>query len=454
MQLPSTWRVARLEELQRQEPRAITDGPFGSHLTSAHYTQSGPRVVRLQNIGDGQFVDAKAHISESHFESMRQHEVKPGDLLVASLGEVLPRACLAPDWLGPAIVKADCIRVRLADNVDKRWVLYALQEPTVRRWADEHRHGVGRPRLGLKVIRDLPIPLPDLKEQRRIVDILEDHLSRLDAGQNYLRAALARQQRLTNGLLAAEYRVQPGEAVAALLPAEGIDESGIPSIPASWSWRRLADLADVAGGVTKDSKRQSDPAMVEVPYLRVANVQRGRLDLSRITTIRVPPSQAAALRLQIGDVLLNEGGDRDKLGRGWVWQGQIEDCIHQNHVFRARVRGDAIDPELLSHAANTIGGQWCQRNGAQSVNLASISLRKIRLMPVPVPPRSEQHAIAQRIAERHAACRNLEISLGMAQTRCDAIRRALLAAAFSGRLTGGARDVEIAEETAALMPRP
>src|SRR2546430_718344 len=94
--LPSGWRLVTLNDLQADEPRAITDGPFGSHLTSAHYTESGPRVVRLQNIGDGLFQDLPAHISDSHFQSLRAHEVLPGDLLVASLGETLPRACLAP----------------------------------------------------------------------------------------------------------------------------------------------------------------------------------------------------------------------------------------------------------------------------------------------------------------------------------------------------------------------
>ena len=96
-----TWAVATLNDLQADEPRAITDGPFGSNLASRHYTESGPRVVRLQNIGDGRFIDERAHISEEHFESLRAHEVLPGDLLVASLGEVLPRACLAPATLGP-----------------------------------------------------------------------------------------------------------------------------------------------------------------------------------------------------------------------------------------------------------------------------------------------------------------------------------------------------------------
>lgn len=110
--IPSDWRWVTLNDIQADEPRAITDGPFGSNLTSSHYTSSGPRVVRLQNIGDGEFVDAYAHISREHFNVLRLHEVLPGDLLVASLSESPPRACIAPSWLGPAIVKADCIRVR------------------------------------------------------------------------------------------------------------------------------------------------------------------------------------------------------------------------------------------------------------------------------------------------------------------------------------------------------
>ena len=200
--------MAELNDLQSEKPRAITDGPFGSNLARAHYTASGPRVVRLQNIGDGVFNDARAHISQAHFETLRTHEVLPGDLLVASLGEVLPRACLAPASLGPAIVKADCIRVRLSRDVDPRWVMYSLQRPQVRSWADDHRHGVGRPRLGLKVIRQIPVPLPPLDEQRRIVEILEDHLSRLDAAESYLTSAIAKTDAMYRGVLQSAIRGQ------------------------------------------------------------------------------------------------------------------------------------------------------------------------------------------------------------------------------------------------------
>lgn len=118
--LPLGWQIATLDELKANEPRAITDGPFGSNLTRAHYTSEGARVVRLQNIGDGVFNDARAYISMQHFEDLRNHEVLAGDLLIASLGEDLPRACIAPAYLSPAIVKADCIRVRLNERADPR----------------------------------------------------------------------------------------------------------------------------------------------------------------------------------------------------------------------------------------------------------------------------------------------------------------------------------------------
>ena len=157
--LPPDWTWARLEDLAAAEPRAITDGPFGSNLKTAHYTDSGPRVIRLQNIGDGVFRHEDAHISEEHYMSLIQHSVKAGDLVVASLGETLPRACLVPNWVPPAIVKADCIRVRLHPDLNPSYVSFALQRPELRRETATLIKGVGRPRLGLQGIKSLAVPL-------------------------------------------------------------------------------------------------------------------------------------------------------------------------------------------------------------------------------------------------------------------------------------------------------
>jgi type I restriction enzyme S subunit len=115
----------------------------------------------------------------------------------------------------------------------------------------------------------------------------------------------------------------------------------------------------------------------------VANVQRGHVDLSVIKDIEATDNEIADLRLQNGDILLNEGGDVDKLGRGWVWEGQTDTCIHQNHVFRARPVAESVNPYFVSHYANTLGQDYFFTAGAQTVNLASVSLRKVRALPAP-----------------------------------------------------------------------
>ena len=171
-------------------------------------------------------------------------------------------------------------------------------------------------------------------------------------------------------------------------------------LPDGWEWTTLGDIAKVVGGVTKDSKKQADPSLSEVPYLRVANVQRGYLDLQEVTTIRVPEATLQKLRLLPGDILFNEGGDRDKLGRGWVWEGQVPDCIHQNHVFRARIRPDEYDPKFISMYGNSLGRKWFEDHGKQTVNLASISLSTLKGLPVPQIPLYEQQKIVAAIEEQ------------------------------------------------------
>jgi restriction endonuclease S subunit len=200
--------------------------------------------------------------------------------------------------------------------------------------------------------------------------------------------------------------------------------------PPGWAWTTLDAIAEVVRGVTKDSKRQSAPGLVEVPYLRVANVQRGWLDLSEVATIRVSSEKVEALRLQPGDVLFNEGGDRDKLGRGWVWEGQIRECIHQNHVFRARLHADEISPKFLSFYGNSVAQRWFESAGRQTTNLASISLTTLKSLPVPVPPREEQRRIGDAL-EDHLS----RLDAAIASLRSCAIRLSRLRAAVLDRET-------------------
>lgn len=201
-ELPEGWVWARVEQLASFEPNAITDGPFGSNLKTAHYTSAGPRVIRLQNIGDGVFIDVATHISQEHYEILLKHRIEAGDLVIATLGEKPPRACVIPPSIGPAIVKADCIRFHPERQLaSSHYLNCALNAESTRTRMETIVHGVGRPRLNLGEIKAIALPIPPMDEQLRIVAEVEDRLSILDKLEVAIMANLKRAERLRQAVL-------------------------------------------------------------------------------------------------------------------------------------------------------------------------------------------------------------------------------------------------------------
>lgn len=396
--------------------------------------------LRVANVARGKLHLADVHEIELFEGELERYRLQFGDLLVVEGNGSLDQLGRAAMWRGQVsncVHQNHLIRARPGRGVDPTYLVHVWNSDLVARQLGQ----VGASTSGLHTLsvgklRPIRIPMAPHAEQRRIVAALEDHLSRLDAGSALLVSNSRRLRGLADQLTAdalSGTRVEVSNAAADPLDV-GLQDGELPRLPAHWRWKRLHEIADVVGGVTKDAKRQSDTDLPEVPYLRVANVQRGRLDLSTVSTIRVPARKVEELALQPGDVLLNEGGDRDKLARGWIWEGQLPLCIHQNHVFRARIRDGVLDPRILAWHANGFGQRWAAANGKQSVNLASISLSKIRQMPVPVPPESEQAAVVETIEASTAAVSRLEGSIMAGRIQGNRLRRSLLVDAFTGRL--------------------
>jgi len=165
-------------------------------------------------------------------------------------------------------------------------------------------------------------------------------------------------------------------------------------IPKGWEKKSLAHVAFVQTGLAKGPKGIKDS--VELPYLRVANVQDGYLDLTQIKTIKTDRSKVSRYSLQRGDVLMTEGGDFDKLGRGAVWNEQITPCLHQNHVFAVRPDPAVLMSEFLSMlTGSSYGKTYFLSCSKQSTNLASINSSQLKKFPVLLPPLPEQKAIAE-----------------------------------------------------------
>ncbi|OPY79883.1 MAG: Type-1 restriction enzyme EcoKI specificity protein [Syntrophorhabdus sp. PtaU1.Bin058] len=170
------------------------------------------------------------------------------------------------------------------------------------------------------------------------------------------------------------------------------------TLPVGWKKISLRHLADVRTGLSKSEKRQG--ILIKRPYLRVANVQDGYIDLSEIKAIDVPVNQLERFTLHEGDIVLTEGGDFDKLGRGYVWENKISDCVHQNHIFAVRIHDrKTLNPWFLSFQMQSrYGRKYFLSCAKQTTNLASINAGQLKQFPVLFPSFNEQLGIIEFIS--------------------------------------------------------
>lgn len=412
---------------------------------------------------------------------LASYRLQPGDVLLSeasgSAGEVGKPAIWNGELEG-CCFQNTVIRFR-PKAVSSKFALVAFQHFARNSVFARVSKGVGIHHLSADRFASMPFLLPPEREQGRIVAKAEELLSDLDAGVAALKRAKANLKRYraavlkaaVEGKLTEEWRAkhpvtEPGskllerilterrqkweaDQLAKFAAAEKeppknwqekyvepspSDRTGLPIVPESWTWATLEAIADVVGGITKDQKKANQPGMRQVPYLRVANVQRGFLDLSEMKPISASEEDIAELRLEAGDVLFTEGGDRDKLGRGWVWSGELGECIHQNHIFRGRIFTQEMQPKLVSHHGNSFGKVWFTKAGKQTTNLASINLGILRRFPIPIAPAAEQVEIANLLDERLSQMDAAESQIHQGLLRAARLRQSILKQAFEGKL--------------------
>jgi type I restriction enzyme S subunit len=169
----------------------------------------------------------------------------------------------------------------------------------------------------------------------------------------------------------------------------GYKKTKVGWIPNHWHCIFLSDVATIQTGLAKGKKNIKNP--IKLPYLRVANVQDGFLDLGKIRKIQVEKNMVERYLLRNGDILFTEGGDFDKLGRGTIWRDEIPECLHQNHVFAVRCDTNKLLPYLLaSIASSPYGRRYFLLSSKQSTNLASINAKQLKRFPLPLPSIIEQ----------------------------------------------------------------
>ncbi len=248
----------------------------------------------------------------------------------------------------------------------------------------QYAQGVSVPTLNRNSISDVLFPLPKPEDQRKLAVAFHG----ISTSIKLHAQAIVRSQELK--------RVAMHDLFTRGLRGVRQIETEFGLVPEAWQSMALDYCATVQTGVAK-GRKFSDFEMVEVPYLRVANVQDGHLDLSEIKKIRIRRSEVERYRLQTGDVVLTEGGDFDKLGRGFIWRGELDLCVHQNHVFAVRPDRTRLLPEFFAYLAQSAYGKaYFLKVAHKTTNLACINSTKLKAFPALIPPTlDEQREIVE-----------------------------------------------------------
>ncbi len=354
------------------------------------------RYIGLESIEAGAGLLAQGDLSKTPDDPQaNSFAFGPAHVLYGKLRPYLNKV-LVPGFEGKC--STEIIPLLPSDAIDRRYLAYFLRSAATVSRISAKVAGARMPRADMDFVLGLELPLPPLAEQRRIVDLL----ARAEGIMSLRREAQAKAQ--------------------AIIPALFLDMFGDPATnPRGWPVAPLSEVAQVISGIAKGRKLAAGEG-IELPYMRVANVKDGYLDLDEVKTIEVKHIEVDKLLIQPGDLLMTEGGDPDKLGRAALWSGEIDRCVHQNHIFKVRSDRSRVLPFYLrTLASSTYGKAYFLSVAKKTTGIASINKTQLSAFPVVLPPQLEQVVFTDRVASIAAIVLRQTEALKKAETAFQAL---------------------------------
>jgi type I restriction enzyme S subunit len=375
--LPATWQVQRLSE--------VFETQLGKMLSQKARIGNAPKpYLRNKNVQWGRVDVSDMLYMDFDERETEKFRLRAGDLLVCEGGEpgrsAIWNGALTECFYQKALHRLRPRDGRMLSEFLNYWLRFSFELQNLYGVAGASSTIAHLPEVQLKA---LPIPVPPVAEQREIAAVL-----------GLVQRAIEQQERMV-ALTAELKKVLLHKLFTEGLRGEPQKQTEIGPVPESWEVVAVNDCCTVQTGVAKGRKVDEKEALT-LPYLRVANVQSGYLDLSEMKTVTIRTKEKGRYLLQKGDIVLTEGGDFDKLGRGFIWKGEVEDCIHQNHIFAVRVNRSRLLPEFFAHLSQSAYGKAYFLSVAhKTTNLACINTTKLKGFPVLIPTKAEQEEIVQ-----------------------------------------------------------
>jgi len=310
-------------------------------------------------------------------------------------------------------------------EVDFYYLFYALEALDLNTYIT----GSAQPKLSQENLKNIWIPIPRHDIQNKISMAIREKCQDIDALIEQTRASIDEYKKLKQAVItqAVTKGIRPNRP----MKDSGVDWIGM--VPNDWQVTKLKYFATIRSGITLGKVYPAGTKLVEYPYLRVANVQGSYTDLRDVATIAVTEEEADKYRLHYGELLMTEGGDRDKLGRGAVWHGEIDPCLHQNHVFALRTN-DKLLAEYVSYLSDsTVGRDYFDVTANQSVHLASTNSTTILNFIIPYPSINEQSEIVAFLDQEISEIDTVMHSKQRLLSSLDCLKRSIINEYVTGK---------------------
>ena len=433
--LPTGWERSFLDEINDPE-RPICYGI----LMPGPDLPSGVPYVKVRNIRDERILLDQVHRTSTEIERKYvRSRLRTGDLLVSIRGTFGRTAAVPPELDGGNITQ-DTARVAPI-GMHAPYVLRFLQGPQAQGYFKTVARGVAVKGVNIGDLRKLPMVVPPLAEQKRIVTAIDEAFSQLRVGEAGLHTVRRLLRRMRESVLAAAVGGRLVPQLATDVPAgqllvdlglEPFINPTLPTLPDSWSWSQVQDVGQVDLGRQRSPKYHSGDNMK--PYLRVANVFEDRIDTSDVMTMHFEPEAFERSRLRVGDILLNEGQTPELLGRPAMYRGDPPEVAFTNSLLRFRA-GPGIEPAwaLLVFRDHMRSGRFT-RESRITTNIAHLSAARFKPVEFPVPPIEEQRRIVEEFERLSSFMEACERAVDAGLARSMALRRSVLMSAFEGGL--------------------
>jgi type I restriction enzyme S subunit len=425
--VPAHWEVKKLSRVTQSR----CDGPFGSGLKSEHYTDEGIRVIRLQNIGFAAFDDEdQVFIDADYYAELGDHDVHPGDLLVAGLGDTnnpVGRACRAPDHLGPAMVKADCFRYRLErGKADSQFMAYQMSV-TAQALSGALASGVTRPRMNLSLTSDRMFAFPPLDEQIAIAEFLVWKTGQIDT-------LIVRKKELLKRLQEKRLAIIAQAVTRGLKATAPLRDSGVPWIgyvPEHWEVKRIKFIARIGNGSTPSRENPLYWDDGYYPWLNSSVVNQEAVTMADQFVTADALRECHLPIVQPPAVLIGITGEGKT--RGMATTLLFEATINQ-HLAYVKPDPTLVKVNFLRRVFDNAYPYLRSESDGGGSTKGAITCEQIAELSVPVPPVNEQEAIAAHLEVQTQRIDRLAVKLEGAVESLTEYRTALIAAATTGKI--------------------